>query len=215
MRQKGSTWVDGKGNEIPVYAINPVLKVEETHVQKIARVALRIEKSLQELDELTKNAHTEVYEAKLKNAEMKNNKIPSEGMTITSFDNTIEVKITKPDTMYFDNTYTDLVKQKFEEYFNSLNAGNETAVFFKDLVQDLMFTSGGRLDSSKVLKLRKYRDQIAGSAKLRVKGQLFIEAVDLFDKAIKNKPGNTGLYVSVSEKAGEKKRRVALKYTDI
>jgi hypothetical protein len=215
MRQKGSTWIDGKGNEIPTYAINPVLKVEETHVQKIAKVALRIEKSLKELDELTKSAHSEVYEAKVKDAQIKNHKQPAETITINSFDNTIEVKITKPDTMYFDNTYTSLVKDKFDEYFNSLNAGNETAVFFKDLVQDLMFTSGGRLDSSKVLKLRKYRDQIAGSAKLRVKGQLFIEAVDLFDKAIKNKPGNTGVYVSVAEKPGEKKRRVALKYTDI
>lgn len=214
MKQKGTMWVDAKGNQIPTYAINPVLKVEEKHSQKIARVALRIEKGLAELTELMNDAHAEVYDAKVKDAEMKNNKTPSDSMTINSFDNSIEVKITKPDVMYFDNTYTELVKQKFEEYFNSLNAGNEQALFFKDLVQDLLFTSGGRLDSSKVLKLRKYRDQIAGSAKLRVKGQLFIEAVDLFDKAIKNKPGNTGIYVSVADDSG-KLRRVALKHTDL
>jgi len=117
--------------------------------------------------------------------------------------------------MYFDNTYTELVKEKFDEYFSSLNAGNETAVFLRDIVNELMFTSGGKLDSGKVLQLRKYRDRVAGNDKLRQKGMPFVEAVDLFDKAIKNKPGNPGLYISVSDKPGEKKRRVALKYTDI
>lgn len=215
MKQEGTIWKDGKGNEMPTYAINPVLKVEEKYSHRIARVALRIEKSLEELNELTTIAHNEVYEAKVKDANIKGNKIPTEGMTLNSFDNTIEIKITKPDCMYFDNNYTEMVKQKFDDYFAGLNAGNDMAIFLKDLVNDLMFTSGGKLDSSKVLKLRKFRDRINSNEKLKAKGMLFIEAVDLFDKAIKNKPGNTGLYVSIAENPGEKKRRVALKYTDI
>ncbi len=215
MKQQGKIWIDGKGKEIPTYAINPVLRVEENHTQKIARVALRIEKSLQELEELSAIAHKEVYDAKVKDANIKGNKTPSEGMTLNSFDNTIEVKITRPDSLYFDNTMTELVKQKFSEYFESLNAGNETALFLKDLVNDLMYTSGGNLDNSKVLKLRKYRDRMDSSDKLKKTGSLFIEAVDLFDKAIRTKPGNPGLYVSISDMPGEKKRKVALKFTDI
>lgn len=215
MKQKGTIWVNGKGDEIPTYAITPVLKVEEKHAHKISNVALKIEKYQQELLKLTTEAHLEVYDAKVKDAEMRKNKTPTEGMTIRSFDDTIEVKITKPDILFFDNTYTELVKQKFDEYFGSLNAVNETAIFFRDLVQDLLFTSGGKLDSSKVLKLRKYRDQISKSPKLKQRNALFVEAVDLFDKAIKNRQGNTGIYVSVADAPGAKKRRIALKYTDI
>jgi hypothetical protein len=41
---------------------------------------------------------------------------------------------------------------------------------------------------------------------------MFVEAVDLFDKAIRTEPGNRLFYVDVKE--GNKMRRVALKYTD-
>jgi hypothetical protein len=215
MKQKGNNWTDSSGKEIPVYAINPVLKVEEKHSNKIASLALKAENALKELIDASGKAYQEVYNAKIQDAAIKGNKGPTEGMTINNFDNTVEVKFTKPDTMYFDNTYTELVKQKFDEYFSGLNAGNETAAFLRDIVNELMFTSGGKLDSGKVLQLRKYRDRIAGNEQLRKKGMPFVEAVDLFDKAIKNKPGNPGLYVSVSDNPSEKKRRVALKYTDI
>jgi hypothetical protein len=215
MKQKGQSWTDCNGKEIPTYAINPVLKVEEKHAQKIIALGLKVEKDLKELIEASNKAYMEIYEAKVKDSAIKGNKGPTEGMTICSFDNTIDVKFTRPDTMYFDNTYTELVKQKFDEYFSGLNAGNDTAAFLRDIVNELMFTSGGKLDSGKVLQLRKYRDRIAGNDKLRVKGTPFIEAVDLFDKAIKMKPGNTGLYLSVADQPGQKKRRVALKYTDI
>lgn len=215
MKQKGKTWVDGKGNEMPTFAINPVLKVEEKHSHKIMTAALRAEKYLKEVVKLTQEAYKEVYDAKVKDAEMRGNKTNFNGMTINSFDNGIEVKVTKPDHMYFDNTYTEMVKQKFAEYFDGLNAGNETAVFLKDLVNDLMYTSGGKLDNSKVLKLRKYRDRMTKSKALAKKSQAFIDAVDLFDKAIKTKPGNTGIYVSVMDEESGKMRRVALKYTDI
>ena len=215
MKQKGKNWTDANGKEMPLYAINPVLKVEEKHSQKLATLALKAEKALKELVEASGNAYNEVYEAKVKDAEFRGSKRPIEGMTISSFDSTVEVKFTKPETLTFDNTYTNMVKAKFDEYFNSLNAGNETAAFLRDIVNELMFTSGGRLDNSKVLQLRKYRDRIAGSLKLREKGQPFLEAVDLFDKAIRSKTGNTGIYISVCDNPGEKKRRVALKYTDV
>ena len=215
MKQKGTIWIDAKGKEIPTYAINPVLKLEEKSSHKIARFALKAEKALKELIEAAKEARVNVYEAKIKDAQIKGHKPPTSGLSINSFDNTIEIKMTKPDTMYFDNTYTEMVKQKFDEYFKSLSGSSETAILIKDIINELMFTTGGRLDNSKVLKLRQFRDRIQGSDKMRVKGRAFVEAVDLFDKAIKTKPGNMGIYVSLAENPGDKKRRVALKYTDV
>ncbi len=214
MKQKGKIWADATGRDVATYAINPVLRIEEKHSHRIASAALRVEKALKNLNDVMLEGYTEVYEAKVKDAEIKNNKKPTQGMTINSFDETIEIKITKPNSMYFDNDYTEMVKNKFDEYFASLNAANDTAVFLKEIVGDLLMTSGGRLDSSKVLKLRKYRERIAKNKKIK-NAKLFIAAVDLFDKAIRTKKGNTGIYVSVAENVGDKRRKVALKIQDI
>jgi hypothetical protein len=214
MKQKGTEWTDGKGKTVPTYAISPVLRAEEKFAHQIAARALAAEKALKETVALVIKAYDEVYELKTIEAKMKGNKGNFSGMTITSFDNTIEVKVTKPDVISFDNTFTDLVKQKFDEYFESLSAQSETALFMRDLINDLLYTSGGSLDNGKVLKLRKYRDRIQSNPKLLARAGKFVEAVDLFDKAIKTKPGGTGIYVSVTDENG-KQRRVALKYTDI
>ncbi len=214
MKQKGKIWTDASGTEIATYAINPVLKIEEAYAHKIAAKALMVEKYLKQLDEIVTEAHVNIYEAKVKDADIKGNKKPSDGMTINSFDETVEVKITKPNSMYFDNDFTNIVKDKFSAYFESLNSTNETGMFLKELVSDLLMTSGGRLDNSKVLKLRKYRDRLSKSKKVK-NASLFVDAVDTFDKAIRTKKGNRGVYVSVAEKVGDKKRRIALKLTDV
>lgn len=215
MKQKGNEWVDGTGKTIPKYAISPVLKIEEVHSHKIVDAALKAEKALNQLFELQKKAYNEVYDAKVADANMKGNKTNFGGMTINSFDNTVEVKITKPNNVYFDNTYTELVKEKFDEYFNSLKTDDDTSIFLRDLLNDLLYTTGGKLDQGKVSKLRKYRARISENKKLSVSAKLFIEAVDLFDKAIKEKPGSTGLYISLMDDDKGKMRRVAINYTDI
>ena len=216
MKQKGKIWIDGTGKEIPSKVVSRVLKSEEKHSQSILVSAQKAEKYLKDVVDKVYAAYREVYDEKVKLAKIKGNKTNFNGMTINSFDGSIEVKITKPDNLYFDTTFTELVKDKFTEYFNSLNLENdETGIFLRDLVNDLLYTSGGKLDQSKVFKLRKYRDTIMSSKKLSKSGTLFIDAVDLFDKAIKTKKGNTGIYVSVRNEETQKMERIALKYTDI
>jgi hypothetical protein len=215
MRQKGKVWRDHQGKEVPTYAIKPVLRLEDMHANRIAAVAVRAEKLLREVVELTRKAHEEVYDAKLADAKIKGrDRIPYEGMTIMSFDSSVQVKVTKPDNLTFDTTYTTLVKEKFDEYFATFDANSSEMSFFRDLVRDLLFSPAGKIDQAKVLKLRKYRDKLRSAKTTNHKAAIFIEAVDLFDKAIRTKPGNTGIYVDVKDEAG-KLRRVALKYTDI
>lgn len=213
MRQKGLVWTDHKGNEVPTYAISPVLKCEERHVHKIAEAAKLAEKYLAKVVSLTREAYEEVYEAKIHDAKIKGHKPPTDGMSINAFDGSISVKITKPDNVYFDTTYTAIVKEKFDEYFRSFE-GSEAVEFLRDLVNDLLYSPGGNVDMSKVLKLRKYRDRLQSSRQLSKNGAIFIEAVDLFDKAIRSKPGNMGIYVDVADEH-KKLRRVNLKYTDL
>lgn len=213
MKQKGTEWTDHKGKLVPTYAIRRVLKTEEKHSHKIADAALAVEKALRKLVELTRTAYDEVYEEKCRDAKIMNHKEPTDGMTISSFDNSVEVKITKPDNIYFDTTYSAMVKEKFDEYFNSLEE-NDTVNLLRGIVNDLLYSPKGNLDMNKVLRLRKHRETIQQSKKLSKSGAMFIEAVDLFDKAIRTKPGSTGIYVDIRDATGIK-RRIPLKYTDI
>jgi len=213
MRQKGQKWKDHKGNEVPTYAISPVLRCEEKHTNRIAGIALLAEKYLRQVVSLTNAAYNDVYEAKILDAKIRDRKAPSDGMTINSFDGSVSIKVTKPDNVYFDTTYTTLVKEKFEEYFKSFE-DSEAVIFLRDIVNDLLYSAGGKVDMSKVLKLRKYRDRLLNSKKLSTNSSIFIEAVDLFDKAVRTKPGSMGIYIDVLGEAG-KSRRIALKYTDV
>lgn len=215
MKQKGKIWKDHSGKEIPRYAISPVLRLEDRHTNKIADVALKVEKLLREVVELTRAAHEEVYAAKILDAKIKGrDRTPTDGMTIASFDNSIQVKVTKPENLTFDNTYTNLVKEKFDEYFATFDQQSPEMTFIRELIQDLLFSPGGKIDQGKVLRLRKYRDRFRNSKTQNRKAALFIEAVDIFDKAIRTKPGNMGIYVEVEDETG-KLRRIPLKYTDI
>jgi len=213
MKQKGQVWKDYKGNDVQTYAIRTVLKVEEKHSHRIADAALQVEKSLRKLVEVTRSAYDKVYEAKINDAKIQDHKPPTDGMSISSFDNTIEIKITKPDNIFFDTTYTSLVRDKFDAYFNSFE-DNESIRILRDMVTSLLYSRSGKVDMGKVLRLRKHREQIQSSKKLSVNSQLFIDAVDLFDKAIRTKPGSMGIYVDIKDDKGVA-RRIPLKYTDI
>jgi len=213
MKQQGKNWKDGKGQEIPTYAISPVLQMEEKHSQKIAKLALIAEKNLQTLVDAMLAAYDEIAEAKLAEAKMKGNKGNNAAMTINSFDGEIEVKITKPSSLSFDTYTLGLIQEKITEYLDGLNATNEMAVFLKNLIGDLLKKSGGDIDQTKLSKLRKHVAEIKETPNLAKKAKPLIEAVDLFDKASRTRTGKTGLYVQVPDETG--KRKVSLKYTDL
>ena len=213
MKQKGPVWKDHKGQECPTYAIRRVFRTEEKHAHKIADAGLQVEKALRKLVGLTRAAYEEVYDEKCRDAKIMNRKDPTDGMTISSFDSSVEIKITKPDNVYFDTTYSTMVKEKFDEYFNSFEDSDAVALL-RGIVNDLLYSPKGNVDMGKVLRLRKHRDQVQNSKKLSHKASLFIEAVDLFDKAIRTKPGAMGIYIDVKNDNGTK-RRIPLKYTDV
>lgn len=213
MKQKGTTWIDYRGREIPSYAVSAVVKLEDKHSAIMEKAALKAEKALLEVVEAARKSYDEIYAAKCRDAEVFAKAAPGDSMTFRAFDGSVEVRITKPETLYFDDTYTSLVKEKFAEYFASLE-GDETVLFLRDLVDSLLFSPRGRLDMSKVLSLRQYRDRLINSPRLAGKGKNFIEAMDIFDRAIRRKPGSPGIYIDRIDGEG-KRRRIPLKYTDL
>lgn len=215
MKQKGKIWIDADGREVPSKILNLSTKAEEKASQKIARLALLAEKALQNLVEAAAEEYEKLFDVKMQEAEIRKKTEPGKNMTITSYDHTIECKLTRPNVSYFDETFTEAVKEKFAEYFDSFKSDDDVVEFLRELVTELLFSSSRSLDMSKVFLLRRHRDQINSNKRLSKNKQAFIDAVDLFDKAIRRKPGNSGLFVSIADKPGDKKRRVNLKYTDV
>jgi len=215
MKQKGKTWIDANGKEIPTYAISKVLQVEEQWAQKLVDAALKAEKALKSFVVSTHQAYKELVELKQLEAKMKGNKGNRDAMTINSFDQLYEINITKPSSVTFDKTTMSLIQSKITEYLDGLSATNEMALFLKGLLEDLLHKKGGAIDQSKLSTVRKRVAEIKDKPELAKKAQSLIEAVDLFDKGSRAKNGNTGIYVKVRDNFEEKKRDVVLKYTDV
>lgn len=217
MKQKGKRWIDSTGREIDTWAINPVLKVEEKHSQKIAELALKAEKALAELNKAVDAAQQEVYEAKLKDAQIKDyNRMPTpDSLTFSAFDKSVCVDIKTTRRLVFDKTYVNIVKAKFEEFFAVFDK-DETASqkfsFLRGMVNSLLFKNSGELDQTSVNEIRAHK---ATAERNRIPGwELFAEAVDIFDKAIRTEPGNRLFYIDVKDEHSQRMRRVSLKYTD-
>ena len=217
MKQKGKVWTNADGRNLDTWAINPVLKVEEKHAQKVAALALRAEKALAELNQAIDNAQDEVFEAKMRDAQIKDYKrMPKpESLTFSAFDKSVVVDIKTTKRLLFDKTMVGVIKTKFEEFFTEFDAddkGNNRVAFLRDMVNSLLYKSGGDLDQTSVNEIRSHN---ATAERMKFKGwEKFVEAVNLFDNAIRTEPGNRLFYVDVKEDNG-RMRRVALKYTDV
>ena len=216
MKQEGKTWKDAQGKEINTWAINPVLKTEEKHAQRVAKLALKAENALKILNDAIDEAQKEVYEAKLKDAQIRDySKMPTpESLYFKAFDKSVTVDVKTTKKLTFDKTYVSIIKSKFEEFFQIFDADEKESkkfAFLRTMINSLMYKSNGEIDQTSVNELRSAK---ATAQRAKFEGwELFVEAVDIFDKAIRTESGNRLYYVEVME--GGKMRRVALKYTDI
>ncbi|SDC53489.1 hypothetical protein [Williamwhitmania taraxaci] len=215
MKQKGKTWTDATGRSVDTWAINPVLKVEEKHAQRIADLGLKAEKALKSLNKAVDDAQQEVYQMKLKDAHIKDySRMPTpNSLTFSTFDKTATVDIITTKRLVFDKTYVNIIKAKFEEFFAVFDKdeiASKRFSFLREMINSLLFKSSGDLDQTSVNEIRAHK---ATAERTKVPGwELFVEAVELFDKAIRTETGNRLFYVEVAE--GGRMRRVALKYTD-
>ena len=215
-KQAGKIWTDAGGRNIEAAIINPVLRTEEKHAQRVAMLALRAEKALKQLNAAVDNAQNEVFEAKLKDPKIYDRRIPTpDSMTFSAFDKSILVDIRTSRRLLFDKTMVGIIKSKFEEFFAEFDGEDKGSVrlaFLRELVNSLLYKSGGDLDQTSVNEIRSHKDT---AERMKFAGwEKFVDAVNLFDKAIRAEPGNRLFYIDVKDDNG-RMRRVALKYTDV
>ncbi|MGZ3753611.1 MAG: DUF3164 family protein [Mucilaginibacter sp.] len=170
-----TVWRDEAGNSIPYSRVKPSERLNERKLATIARQAISLNDRLKVFKEDVFAEAREMYAAFI--AE-NGGKAPGKGkggITLYNFDRTIKAEVSVSEQIQFDENFINLAKDKLDELLkDGLSGASE---FVKPLVMDAFKTSGGKLDTKRVLGLRRYADRITDVR--------YAEAMQLIDKAIR------------------------------
>ena len=111
--------------------------------------------------------------------------------TLHNFNRSIKIEVSVSDRISFDDMGIAAAKVKFKEFL-SKNVESKDA-FVKQMIMEAFETSRGRLDTKRITKLMSYRS--------KVKDQLFREAIDMLEGAIRRPDSRT--YFRVWERQSE------------
>lgn len=188
---KDKQWTDEAGNTIPYDRTTKYERAAENTVYSIATKAQRIHEALAEFKDTIRAEADRLYELFTKeNGQIGKGKGSA---TFFNFDRSIKVSVKVNDQITFDENTLDLAKTKLDEL---LNDGLEGAKdFVKPLVMDAFHQTNGRLDTKRVLGLRRYAD--------RVRDPRYAEAMALIDKAVRRPSSKEYFQVWVRDANGE------------
>lgn|GEM_PF-430326 len=167
-------WKDEAAREIPYNRTTNYERLAERTTAKLAKAAADLNSRLTTFKTDLKNEALKLYQAFC----AENNGKIGQGKgnaTFYNFDRSIKVEVTVNEAISFDENTIELAKAKLDEVLNDGLDGAKD--FVKPLVMDAFTTTGGKLDTKRVLGLRRYAD--------RVKDARYLEAMSLIDKAIR------------------------------
>lgn len=194
-QQKSSEqlWQDEAGNRIPFKRVSAYERKAESRVAQMARAAASINDKLVAFKNDVQSAAAELYEAFI--AE-NGGKAPGQGKggaTFYNFDRSIKVEVSVSNAITFDDNLIQLAQDKLNELLT--DGLQEAKDFVKPLVMDAFQTSRGRLDTKRVLGLRRYADKITDPR--------YAEAMAFIDKAIRKPSSKEYFRVWVRNAQGE------------
>lgn len=170
---KDKVWLDETGAPCQYSRTTAVERQKEKGSAKILKGALdindRLTKFKRDVREICQNIHHDWMESKEVKTSSKGN------FTWYNFDRSIKIEVSINERIEFDDLGIQSAKLKFDEFFSE-NLVDEDSVI-KSMVLDAFNTTGGRLDTKKVMTLVRYKD--------KVKSPLFKSAVDDVLEAIR------------------------------
>lgn len=193
-QQKSSDkmWADETGTEIPYSRTTKYERQAERSLASMAKEAVKINEGLAAFKERIRQESMELYELFCQENGGKPGKGRG-GATFYNFDRSIKMEVSIHDLISFDENTIELAKQKLDELLNDGLTGAKD--FVKPLVMEAFNTSGGRLDTKKVLGLKRHA--------AKVRQPLYDEAMALIDKAIRRPQTREYYRVWVRDERGE------------
>lgn len=196
MKNQKSTdnfWVDETGTLIPYARTNKSERFNEVASAGIAKAALSLNADLTAFKEKLKNTCDKVYELYMR--EKGNDKKGKGNFNWFNFDRSIKIKASINDRIEFDDLGITACKDKLDEFLGGNVESKDDAV--KALIMDAFNNTKGKLDSKKVMNLLRYRSKI--------KNQLFQEALNLLEGAIRKPDSKTYFRIWIKDEAGQYK----------
>lgn len=183
-------WRDEQGTEIPFNRITPTERKKEKLAFKLAKEAAGINEKLSGFKATLAAACDEVLKQALSDKERTN--MGKGNITWYNFDGSIKIEMSVNENIEFDSILIEQAKQKL------LDLVGESISSEKDMIKELVLaafqTSKGRLDTKKILGLKKHAS--------RIKDKRYHEAMELIDNSIRRPDSKTYYRVSVRNSAG-------------
>lgn len=187
-------WKDETGIQIPYNRITSYERKSERTIAQISREAVKLNELLTKFKAGVKASTLELYEAFLAD---NGGRVPGKGKggaTFYNFDRSIKVEVSVNEAITFDDNLIALAKAKLDELLiDSLT--DTKAVDIKPMIMDAFSTTRGRLDTKRVLGLRKHAN--------RIKDERYGEAMQLIDKAIRRPESKEYFRVWIKKEDGE------------
>ena len=189
---KDGTWYEESGTPVPYNRTTPYERKCEREVYNMAKDAASLNEKLADF----KNKMQEITTALYEQFAEENGDTIGKGKgnaTFYNFDRSIKVEVQVNELIRFDENTIELAKEKLMEFIGgSITAEDE---FIKELVLSAFETSRGRLDTNKILGLKKHA--------ARIKDERYHEAMKLIDKSISRPSSKEYMRVAVKDEAGK------------
>jgi hypothetical protein len=186
-------WNDEAGNRIPYSRVKQSERLNERKLATIARQAIALNDRLKAFKLAVFAEAQEMYEAFITENGGKKPGKGKGGITLYNFDRTIKAEVAVSEQINFDENFIKLAEDKLNELLN--DGLSDAKEFIKPLVMDAFKTSGGKLDTKRVLGLRRYADRITDTR--------YAEAMGFIDKAIRKPESKEYFRVWVKDEKGE------------
>lgn len=193
-KQNGSNWLDETGAAIPANRVTKAEKFKESAASRLAKKAIALSDKLAEYKTEISNTCAEVIEIVRKENEIKSN---SKGnFTWYNFDQSIKVEVNINEAIRFDEVLIDGAKQKLLHIIeNNVQAED----FIKSIIVDAFQTTNGRLDTKRVLGLKRHTTRISN----KVVRAEWDEAMSLIDKSITRPESKSYYRISIKNSEGK------------
>lgn len=193
-RQQGEFWTDEAGNRIPANRVSKAEKLRDKEAYTLANKALKVSAGLAAFKAEVMKTCNEVVKTVL--AELKRAPNKKGNYTWYNFDQTIKVECDVNEAIRFDPLLIETAKDLLLEVISANIQGDD---FIKDIVIDAFQTTSGKLDTRRVLGLRKHTSKI----KTKSIREQWEEAMKVIDGAVTRPDSKTYYRVSVKDDQGE------------
>lgn len=184
-------WIDESGTTIPYNRTTKVERLMERSSAKILREALAVNKKLIAFRNSISDLSMEAYDAFMK---AKDSKRATKGnFTWYNFNRSIKIEISISESIKFDDLTISAAKEKFDRFLEeNVTSKND---FVKPMILDAFQTQrNAQLDTKRVLGLIRYE--------VKIKNQLFTDAVKLIQESIRRPKSKTYYRVWVKDESG-------------